>query len=150
MFDTKNLKIFVSFFAIGFTVYVIYIKMIKSSYEGEAATQPEANTDASQAQPEVVNAAEPSPAEIAPVKTEQIVEAAALLPKDTDAAKSLQELLKSQDLLISGFASGINQSANKNPNLQLRSDPIIPMQDISPFNQSSIQPDVFRKKFEIE
>jgi hypothetical protein len=37
----------------------------------------------------------------------------------------------------------------KNPNLQLRSDPIIPKKEIGPWNQSTYEPDLMRVPLEV-
>jgi hypothetical protein len=55
------------------------------------------------------------------------------------------------DLLQAGYHIGLDTIGQtlKNANLQLRSDPIIPKQDIGPWNLSTIQPDLGRVPLEI-
>lgn len=54
------------------------------------------------------------------------------------------------DLLQAGANIGVSVSqALRNPNLQLRSDPIIPKADIGPWNQSTIEPDLGRVPLEV-
>lgn len=59
--------------------------------------------------------------------------------------------LTDQNFLESAHHFGINTVGQslKNPNLQLRSDPVIPKRDIGPFLQSSYEPDTNRRFFEI-
>jgi len=59
--------------------------------------------------------------------------------------------LTDQNFLESGHHFGINTVGQslKNPNLQIRSDPVIPKRDIGPFLQSSFEPDTNRRFFEI-
>jgi hypothetical protein len=55
------------------------------------------------------------------------------------------------DLLQAGYHIGLDTIGQslRNPNLQLRSDPIIPKTDIGPWNQSTIEPDLGRVPLEI-
>jgi hypothetical protein len=53
------------------------------------------------------------------------------------------------DLLSAGTIIGINRSPLRNSNLQYRSDPVIPKQDIGPWNQSTIDQDISRIPLEI-
>jgi len=55
------------------------------------------------------------------------------------------------DLLQAGYFIGLDSIGQtlKNANLQLRSDPIIPKQDVGPWNHSTIEPDLGRVPLEI-
>ncbi len=55
------------------------------------------------------------------------------------------------DLLQAGYHMGLDSigSTMKNANLQLRSDPIIPKQDVGPWNQSTYEPDYGRVPLEV-
>ena len=55
------------------------------------------------------------------------------------------------DMLQAGHHIGLDTIGQtlKNPNLQLRSDPIIPKQDVGPWNQSTYEPDYGRIPLEI-
>lgn len=53
------------------------------------------------------------------------------------------------DLLSPGTIIGINRSPLRNSNLQYRSDPVIPRQDIGPWNQSTIDQDISRIPLEV-
>ena len=79
-----------------------------------------------------------------------------LLPKD--AANSTwaqvnpagQGDVKDQNFLNAGFHMGINTVGQtlRNPNYQLRSEPPNPKLNISPWNQSTIEPDLMRRPLE--
>ena len=53
------------------------------------------------------------------------------------------------DLLSPGQYIGLNRTPLRNSNLQYRSDPVIPKQDIGPWNQSTIDQDISRVPLEI-
>lgn len=55
------------------------------------------------------------------------------------------------DLLQAGYHIGLDTIGQslRNPNYQLRSDPIIPKSDIGPWNQSTIEPDLGRVPLEV-
>jgi hypothetical protein len=55
------------------------------------------------------------------------------------------------DMLQAGHHIGLDTIGQtlKNPNLQLRSDPIIPKQDVGPWNQSTYEPDYGRVPLEV-
>jgi hypothetical protein len=80
-----------------------------------------------------------------------------LLPKSDLAADFENQFpvgagdLTSKNFLTAGFNTGINtvSSSLRNANLQLRSDPYIPPKEITPFNQTTLTPDLNRKSFEI-
>jgi hypothetical protein len=55
------------------------------------------------------------------------------------------------DMLQAGYHIGLDTIGQtmKNANLQLRSDPIIPKQDVGPWNQSTYEPDLGRIPLEL-
>ncbi len=55
------------------------------------------------------------------------------------------------DMLQAGYHIGLDTIGQtlKNANLQLRSDPIIPKQDVGPWNQSTYEPDYGRVPLEV-
>ncbi len=59
--------------------------------------------------------------------------------------------LANVNLLNAGYFNGIDTIGQtlKNPNLQLRSEPIIAKKDVGPWNQSTIESDYMRTPFEI-
>jgi len=76
-----------------------------------------------------------------------------LLPTDTNSEwAKLNPGLNAgatPDLLSAGTIIGINRTPLRNSNLQYRSDPVIPRQDIGPWNQSTIDQDISRIPLEI-
>lgn len=79
-----------------------------------------------------------------------------LLPKDAANSKWAQAnpagqgSITDQNFLNAGYHVGINTvgSSLRNPNYQLRSDPIIERRAVSPWMQSTIAPDLTRKPLE--
>jgi hypothetical protein len=59
--------------------------------------------------------------------------------------------LQNVALLNPGFLTGINTvgSTKRNKNLQDRSEYVIPQNNVGPWNQSTIEPDLLRKPLEI-
>jgi hypothetical protein len=83
---------------------------------------------------------------------------AELLPKDQNSQwAALNPVAMNQgsvvmpDLLQAGYHIGLDTIGQslRNPNLQLRSDPIIQKADVGPWNQSTIEPDLGRVPLEI-
>lgn len=79
-----------------------------------------------------------------------------LLPSDKNSQwASLNPVnqgnVNTPDLLQAGYHIGLDTIGQtmKNPNLQLRSDPIIPKKDIGPWNQSTYEPDLMRVPLEV-
>lgn len=80
-----------------------------------------------------------------------------LLPKDAANSKWAQTNpagqgeLKNSNFLNAGYHVGVNTVGNslRNANLQLRSEPTNPVLKVSPWMQSTIQPDLNRRPLEI-
>ena len=81
-----------------------------------------------------------------------------LLPVDTNSQWAAlnpvnmnQGSILNGDMLQAGYHIGLDTIGQtlKNPNLQLRSDHIIPKQDVGPWNQSTYEPDYGRIPLEI-
>lgn len=80
-----------------------------------------------------------------------------LLPKDAANSKwaqvnpAGQGELMNQNFITAGYHVGINTVGNslRNGNMQLRSEPINPQIKVSPWNQTTIQPDLNRRPLEI-
>jgi hypothetical protein len=106
--------------------------------------------------------------ESAPAPTKPIVAIAApasgpanpneLLPTDANSQWAAlnpvnmnQGSMLNGDMLQAGHHIGLDTIGQtlKNPNLQLRSDPIIPKQDVGPWNQSTYEPDYGRIPLEV-
>jgi hypothetical protein len=88
---------------------------------------------------------------------QSVVNPSELLPHDENSSwGSLNPALSNKgimtpDLLNAGSLIGLDTIGQtmKNPNLQLRSDPVIEKKVVSPFLQSTIEPDYIRSPFEI-
>lgn len=85
-----------------------------------------------------------------------VLSSAELLPRDTDStwAQSIpanQGSLTDQNFLNAGYHIGVNTVGQtlRNANRQLRSDPPCPRVKVSPFLQSTIEPDTNRRPFEM-
>lgn len=80
-----------------------------------------------------------------------------LLPKDAANSKwaqvnpAGQGELKNQNFLTAGYHVGINTQGNsmRNANMQLRSEPVNPQIKVSPWMNSTIQPDLNRRPLEV-
>lgn len=79
-----------------------------------------------------------------------------LLPKDDNSQwsnlnPSSQKQPNTPDLLQAGYHIGLDTVSQtlKNPNLQLRSDPIITKKDVGPWNLSTVEPDLARVPLEV-
>lgn len=80
-----------------------------------------------------------------------------LLPKDaannkwSQASPAGQGALSDVNLLSSGYQMGVSSIGGtlRNANLQLRSEPPNPQQQVSPWGQSTISPDPWRRPLEI-
>jgi hypothetical protein len=116
--------------------------------------------------PELPNAPAPapSPAPAPAAKTsgdyalQPVANPGDLLPKDQNSqwsALNPTSMNKGDvlmpDLLQAGYHIGLDTIGQslRNPNLQLRSDPIIAKSDIGPWNQSTIEPDYARPPLEV-
>jgi hypothetical protein len=106
-----------------------------------ASTKPSAAL-ASLAAPAVAGPANPN--ELLP--TDANSQWAALNPVNMNQGSMLNG-----DMLQAGYHIGLDTIGQtlKNPNLQLRSDPIIPKQDVGPWNQSTYEPDYGRIPLEV-
>jgi hypothetical protein len=90
--------------------------------------------------------------------TQAVANPSDLLPKDQNsqwAALNPSTMNKGDilmpDLLQAGYHIGLDTIGQtlRNPNLQLRSDPIISKTDIGPWNNSTIEPDLGRVPLEL-
>jgi hypothetical protein len=79
-----------------------------------------------------------------------------LLPKDDNSQwasinPSSQNAPNTPDLLQAGYHIGLDTVGQtlKNPNLQLRSDPVITKADVGPWNNSTVEPDLIRLPLEV-
>ena len=86
-----------------------------------------------------------------------VLSSADLLPRDANSLwaqvnPSGQGSLADQNFLTSGFHIGINTIGQtlRNANRQLRSEPLNPQVKVSPWLQTTIEPDINRRPLEIE
>jgi hypothetical protein len=86
-----------------------------------------------------------------------VLSSADLLPRDANSlwaqvSPSGQGSLADQNFLTSGFHIGINTVGQtlRNANRQLRSEPLNPQVKVSPWQQTTIEPDINRRPLEIE
>ena len=109
---------------------------------GPASTGPAATVGGSAAT--VGGSAVANPNELLPVDTNS--QWAALNPVNMNQGSILNG-----DMLQAGYHIGLDTIGQtlKNANLQLRSDPIIPKQEVGPWNQSTYDPDYGRIPLEI-
>ena len=110
----------------------------------------ETGTDSASAPASASSAPAPAPSPIANPNE--------LLPTDTNSQWAAlnpvnmnQGSMLNGDMLQAGYHIGLDTIGQtlKNPNLQLRSDPIIPKQDVGPWNQSTYEPDYGRIPLEV-
>ena len=86
---------------------------------------------------------------------QSVVNPSDLLPTDVNSQWStlnpINQGVTTPDLLQAGYHIGLDSIGQtlKNPNLQLRSDPIIPKKEIGPWNQSTYEPDLMRVPLEV-
>ena len=105
-----------------------------------------------------VNVAASQPTAPAGYALQPVANPTDLLPKDQNSqwtalnpsAMNKGDILM-PDLLQAGYHIGLDTIGQtlRNPNLQLRSDPIISKTDIGPWNQSTIEPDLGRVPLEL-
>lgn len=86
-----------------------------------------------------------------------VLSSADLLPRDANSlwaqvSPSGQGSLADQNFLTSGFHIGINTVGQslRNANRQTRSEPLNPQVKVSPWHQSTIEPDINRRPLEIQ
>ncbi len=104
----------------------------------------------------VVNAPETAPNQAGGYSAQSVARPSDLLPQDQNsqwAALNPSSLNQGgmPDLLQAGYHIGLDTIGQslRNANLQLRSDPIIPKQEVGPWNLSTIEPDLGRVPLEI-
>lgn len=82
--------------------------------------------------------------------------AADLLPKNAANSQFSQIMpagqgdVGSQNWLTAGYQIGMSSSVLRNANMQLRSEPACPQIVVSPFLQTTIDPDLLRKPLEVD
>lgn len=138
---------------------IVIIAIVLFSYDGSKRSYMDGLTDGGVAPyvPPEANNSHASQAQevsggdsnvLAPVSDPQ-----SLLPADTNsswaALNPSMNLGAMPDLLQAGQHIGVSSTVLRNANLQLRSDPAIAKQDVGPWMQTTIEPDMGRVPFEI-
>jgi len=151
---------------LGFGVYS-YSDNKHGSYDGFAGASYSPQASIPPVVPQVsVPAISPSPVDVPSMSAtsapsggysaKAVANPSDLLPQDSNNQWSqLNPVLSNNqqfpDLLQAGYHIGLDTIGQtlRNPNYQLRSDPIIPKQEIGPWNQSTIEPDYGRVPLEV-
>lgn len=152
-FTTQRVVILVVFIVIGWALYNY------SASKNSILDKMDTGVAAGAAEPNTVPAttpsapSSPSPADYTPRST---VSPNELLPVDSNNGwAGVQPITQSgiamPDLLQAGYHIGLDTIGQtlRNPNYQLRSDPLIPKQEVGPWMQSTIEPDVGRVPLEL-
>lgn len=111
------------------------------------------NSDPAAVEPQPENNQNQLPSECYP---KDVLTSADLLPRDANSlhaqvVPSGQGALTDQNFLTAGYHIGINTVGQtlRNANRQLRSEPANPQQVVSPWLQTTIEPDINRRPLEI-
>jgi len=98
----------------------------------------------------------PPPSSHGGYAVQEVANPCELLPKDVNSQwaslnPSCQNSPQTPDLLQAGYHIGLDTVGQtmKNPNLQLRSDPVINKADVGPWNNSTVEPDLLRQSLEV-
>jgi len=167
---TSDVLKFFTFDKIIMTVILLLVLYVLYSYSGSKGFSldgMEGGMDSGMEQPSVkstsaqyVVAPQPAagltPTQPAGYSAQPVAQPSDLLPNDQNKEWSaLNPVSMNQggmvDLLQAGYHIGLDTIGQtlRNANLQLRSDPVIPKQDIGPWNQSTIEADLGRVPLEI-
>lgn len=128
--------------------------------EGFQDTQPPSEVPAEQNQVSAPSEMAVQPSELNQLPSEcypkDVLNSADLLPRDANSlwaqvAPNGQGALTDQNFLTAGYHIGINTVGQtlRNANRQLRSEPPNPQVKVSPWNQTTIEPDINRRPLEI-
>jgi len=135
----------------------VYDQMGDGSSSLHGVTQPQPLMMAPPSNPQITAHA-PEPSVPSGFAKQNVANPSDLLPKDANSqwsALNPSSMNKGDvlmpDLLQAGYHIGLDTIGQslRNPNLQLRSDPIIQKADIGPWNQSTIEPDYGRVPLEL-
>lgn len=161
-FTPQRLLILIVFLILGFVLHSYSTSKVYSIYGMEdGSSAPQSKTDAPVMQaPTVLPSDYSNLTESAPngsgYALRPVANPSELLPVDTNNKWGELNTLNQgniamPDLLQAGYHIGLDTIGQtlRNANLQERSDPIIPKNDIGPWNQSTIEPDFARTPLEI-
>lgn len=135
---------------VGFFVYRMVTKEGFTIFEGLDESAEAEEPEAEEAEEEEVNGVEDSNAG-SPIEDEEQVDASDDDVKPDELLPSDDEPLKGKNFLESGHHVGVNTVGQslRNANYDLRSAPANPRDSVSPWLNSTIEPDTNRKVFEI-
>jgi len=151
-FSTQRVMILVIFFILIWGLW---------SYSGAKSLVVDSMEDGSVLKPHEVQVPKSVPANDKPMPEggyamQQSIQPSELLPVDANSQWAAlnpvnQGNIAMPDLLQAGYHIGLDTIGQtlRNPNYQLRSDPIIQKQEIGPWNQSTIEPDLGRVPLEV-
>ena len=158
-FFTKD-RVMISVFFILVAVFLLYYSsgkttMMDTMEDGTEEKDKEKETLMESA-PEPVQATEPFTDAGSGYTSKDVNNPSELLPRDENKLwasinPNSQSAPNTPDLLKAGYHIGLDTVGQtlKNPNLQLRSDPIITKSDVGPWNQSTVEPDLIRLPLEV-
>ena len=128
----------------------------RSTFEGEAVEETQQTSPQPYSAGGTVAAANGLTTNTYNMKPSEQVDSNMLLPTDTNSQWAALNptgsgSLQNVNLLEAGQLSGINTQGSylRNANLQLRSEPTIPVTSVGPWNNSTIEPDKMKRQFEI-
>jgi len=151
---TKEFIAIVVFFILAWAImnYSTDKSMIKDGFDSSANSQP--NT--ANVHPSVYATATANTAVVPASNAVSVTNPTDLLPKDQNSEWSALNPVNNgnpavPDLLQAGYHIGLDTIGQtlRNPNYQLRSDPIIPKAQVGPWNLSTIEPDLGRVPLEV-
>jgi len=162
-FTPQRLLILIVFLILGFVLHSYSTSKVSSIYGMEDGSPQQPKKDEPVMQAPTILSYESSPelaASAAPTGSgyalRPVANPSELLPVDTNNKWGELNTLNQgniamPDLLQAGYHIGLDTIGQtlRNANLQERSDPIIPKNDIGPWNQSTIEPDFARTPLEI-
>lgn len=157
----RNIIILLIVFILGVGIY--YYSKSKTSKHTDGMSlgfSPSTSTGATAGLSPAPYIAPPAPAvpeQNSEYSVQPIANPADLLPKDQNSQwTSLNPTINANnviipDLLEAGYHIGLDTIGQtlRNANLQVRSDPIIPKQEVSPWNNSTIEQDLGRVPLEV-
>ena len=154
--NTTTILVVLGLIVLAYLLFAYYspMKMLDSEFmtSGEETAGETAETKT----PETADAVLPTESKTVGDYVGKSVDPSDLLPQDQNSQWATlnpvsQGNVAVPDLLQAGYHIGLDTIGQslRNANLQLRSDPIISKDDVGPWNQSTIEPDLGRVPLEI-
>jgi hypothetical protein len=153
------------FLVLVFAIYMysgsktnLFDSMETGAYPAGSVVDPASAKPSSSVPSPSVSPSAPNPSVPSGFALQPVANPADLLPKDQNSqwsalnpsAANKGDILM-PDLLQAGYHIGLDTIGQtlRNPNYQLRSDPLIPKSDVGPWNHSTIEPDLGRVPLEL-